>query len=82
MLGRTRKNYKKVEVLIQSQIQSPAECQSVLQERSEIAFFFFFEKIAQTLCQSEYSLCPQKSMSLSQKTEEKEGVKGKVKEVE
>lgn len=28
--------------------------------------FFFFEKIAQTLCQSEYSLCPQKSMSLSQ----------------
>ena len=42
LLGRTRKNYKTVKVLIQSQIQSPTECQSVLQERSDFVFFFFF----------------------------------------
>lgn len=67
LLGRTRKNYKKSE---SSYSVSDSEPRRVpicsIGKIWFCLFFFFFEKLAQTLCQSEYSLCPQKSMLLSQ----------------
>lgn len=82
LLGRTRKNYKKSESSYSVSDSEPHRVPICSIGKIWFCLFFFFEKLAQTLCQSEYSLCPQKSMLLSQEMEEKERVKGKVKEVE
>ena len=44
LLGRTRKNYKTVKVLIQSQIQSPQSANLFYRKDLIFSFFFFLRK--------------------------------------